>query len=117
MTGLSVVTVTKSELLSKLRTNRDAHHDEYAEALTGYRAKAIEELESMLAAARDGGDIKRSITAPRPESHTEDYDRIIEMVEMSVPNTTELTQQEFTQYVRDDWGWKAAFSQTASFYK
>jgi hypothetical protein len=31
------------------------------------------------------------------------------MLEMSKEDTIELTQQEFSQYVQDDWHWKDQF--------
>lgn len=117
MTGLSTITVHREELLAKLRANRKSHQREFKKAMAGYREQAIKTLKRHLKEAEDGQEIKAHLSLPKPDDHTEDYDRVIEMVEMSVADTIELTAQEFSQYVRDDWGWKANFTQTASYYK
>lgn len=122
--GLAVVTVNKDALLSKLRANRNQHREEFIAAERKYRLAAVQEFKRLHDAAcdatgtpEDGKALDRGLKLPKPEDHTDDYERVIEMVDMSVAPTIELTAQEFTQYVRDDWGWKAQFASTASYYK
>ncbi len=51
-----------------------------------------------------------------PEDHTRDYDRRIKMYEMDIDDTIEMTEQEFAQYVLDDWGWKQAWTTSNTAY-
>jgi hypothetical protein len=104
-----MVEVKKEEVLTRIRANRDQHRSIYEQAVEGYRKRAIETMEQMIADARKGGEIRQSIHLPVPEDHTEDYDRVIDMLDMEVKATVELSEQEFAWYVRDDWSWKAAF--------
>ena len=100
------VTVSKGNLLLKLRANRDAHRSLFLKAQEGYRAAVIEELDRMLAEARTGKPIRRAINLAEPQDHTEDYDRVIAMAEMEVGDIIELTDDEFAQYVLDQWDWR-----------
>jgi len=93
----SEVTVKKSELLEAMKKNREAHRATFLEAQIGYREDVIKELDSMLAEARDGKKIRRSVALVEPKDHTSDYDRVILML-------------------TDDWGWKHEFINTASNY-
>lgn len=89
----------------------------FEQAIEGYRAAVVKELDQMLEDAKAGRLIKRAIGLVEPQDHTGDYDRIITMLEMSVNDTIELTQQEFAQYVMDQWGWMQEFKTSASFYR
>lgn len=108
--GMSVVTVKKDELLETVRANRANHRKIFLEAVDGFRAKAIELLNERLKEAVAGRRVDVSIRLPRPVDQTRDYDKIIKMLEMSVDDEIELTQQEFAQYAMDDWSWKKQFS-------
>jgi len=68
-------------------------------------ALVIEELDRMLADAKAGRPIARSINLVEPADHTEDYDRVLAMLEMSVDDTVILGAEEFSQYVLDRWTW------------
>jgi hypothetical protein len=56
------------------------------------------------------------ISLPMPEDHTDDYERAIKMLDLDVREDIELTEQEFAQYVLDDWGWKDQWTTTNSAY-
>lgn len=106
--GQRTVTVKKEDVLTRIRDNRGQHQAVYETAVRGYRQRALDEIERMLADARRG-EIRHAIHLPVPEDHTEDYDRVIDMLDMEVNETVELSEQEFAWYVRDDWAWKGAF--------
>src|SRR5207244_12882206 len=95
--------VKREELLTKVRSNRDAHRELFLKAQEGYRKLIIEELERMLADAREGRAIQRSVTLTEPSNHVKDYDRVITMLEMSVDETITLEAQDFDRYVMDNW--------------
>jgi hypothetical protein len=70
----------------------------------------------MLADAKAGRSISRSINLAEPVDHTADYDRILAMLEMSVDDTIMLDAQEFNQYVLDNWEWSRLASYTNQSY-
>ncbi len=113
---MRTVTVKKEDLLKILKENRDNHRAIFEEAQKNYRERAIEELDRRLRDAEEGRRIDVAIYLPAPEDHTKDYDRVIRMVEMSIEDNVELTNQEFAQYVQDDWSWRRAWvANTASY--
>ena len=113
---MRTVKINTKELLEILKTNREQHIKDYNEARTGYRADAIAELTKMLEQAIDDGTILRFITAVEPVSYEASYNTVVRMLELSADTLTELTMQEFTQYVEDKWGWKESFTNTTAFY-
>ena len=68
----------------------------------------IAELERHLQDARDRKKISRALSLPEPQDHTEDYDSVIAMLEMSVEDIIELDADSFQRYVLDKWSWKRA---------
>ena len=107
--GMTGVTVKKDELLTALKKNREEHRTTFLDAQKGYREDVIKELDQMLKDAREGKNIRRSVALIEPQDHTRDYDRAIRMLTMCVKEEIFITEQEFSQYVQDDWGWKAQF--------
>lgn len=114
--GLSIITVKKSELVAELTKNRAVHQALFIEALGGYQEAVVKELKAMLALAVEGKEYKKVVMLQEPQDHTKEYDRVIRMLGMSVKDEVQITETEFTQYVLDDWSWKAAFVGTASNY-
>ena len=102
---MNTVKVKRQELLTKVRANRDAHRELFLKAKEGYRKLVIEELDRMLADARAGRPIQRSVTLTEPSNHVKDYDRVITMLEMSVDDTVTLGADDFDRYVMDNWAW------------
>lgn len=103
---MQTVKVSKGKLQEIVKKNRDAHRATFEKALRGYQAAVVEELEKQLGRARNGLKKTLSVTFHCPEDHTSDYDRIIRMLDLSLDDSIELSQQEFSWYVQDDWGWK-----------
>jgi hypothetical protein len=51
-----------------------------------------------------------------PENHAHEYERAIRSVELSVFDKIELSEQEFNQYVMNDWSWRNSFLTSSSGY-
>ena len=115
--GDSKVTIEKNNLLEKIRTNRNKHVAEYEEAFAGFRLALIKELEDKLVDAKAGKEVSQVLEASAPHNHTEDYDCVISMLEMSVSTEITITEQQFKQYVLDKWNWQAAFKASTAMYK
>jgi hypothetical protein len=114
--GLSVITVKKSELLSALKKNQEEHRALFLEAQEGYRKAVIKELDEMLAEARAGKGYRKIVNLIEPQDHTRDYLRIVRMLEMSIKDEIQISEQEFAWYVLDDWAWKSQFIATSTAY-
>jgi hypothetical protein len=113
---MNTVKVKRTEILSRIKTNREAHRELFLKAQDGYRQDMIEELDRMLQEARDGKKIRRTIALVEPQDHTADYDRVIDMLEMSQDEILEIEAHEFDMYVRDNWSWRAFANETNSMY-
>lgn len=110
------VKVRRLELLQRLQENRETHIAEYEEASKGYHEEAIKRVSKVLDSLKAGLETDLSFSLPKPKSYEKEYDRVIEMVKMSVESELELSSQEFAQFVMDDWGWKQSFTNTNSLY-
>ncbi len=113
---MNAIKVSKAALLETLRKNRDKHRQIFLEAQAGYRTAVIAELDNMLAEAKAGKKIRRSVTLTEPMDQTKDYDRAIAMLEMSVEAEVSLEEHDFQQYVLDEWTWKRQWSTSNRLY-
>ena len=101
------VRVLKSKLLSILKKNRTDHREVFLQAQKTFRVVAIKALDEQLKAARKGRPfvLASLVRLEPPEDHTVDYDRSIEMLEMSVDTEITVDEREFQNYVQDKWQW------------
>jgi hypothetical protein len=106
----------KDDLIGIVQKNRDAHRGIFEEAIEGYRKKVIEELEAHLDRVKAGEVRQIYVSYPKPDDHTRDYDRLLKMLDMTSENEVQLSEQQFGQYVLDDWDWKRQFIATNSAY-
>jgi hypothetical protein len=115
--GIHHIAVKKDDLISALEKNRGGHRAQYEEAHAGYRKALIETVGRMYDDAKKGIEVQHFIQLDIPEDHTKDYDRVIGMLKMSIDAEVIITNQEYSQYVMDDWGWKEKFIGTSNAYK
>lgn len=101
---MNSVRVSTVSLLEKVKINRDQHHDLFVKAQAGFRARAIEELDDMIEAAK-AGDIRLHVGLTPPSDHTVEYDRAIAMLEMSQDPIVEIDAEQFAQLVQNEWAW------------
>lgn len=138
-----IVNVQRTQLLDKLRTNKEKHLAEYAEALAGYKELATEKLKKAYENAK--GSLEKNlerglkkisefdpendrysdyltlidsevVELPVPKNYSEEYDAAIDMVFWDTREVLELTHAEFTCFVRDRWDWTSDFIGTTSIY-
>lgn len=110
------ITVSKEELLDRLRENRERHVGTFEQVLEDYRTKAVELLEEHIDRIREGKVEKVNVILPPPENYESEYDRAIAMVEWEKRDLIELDEHTFSQWVLDEWSWKHAFNQTVATY-
>ena len=99
------VTVKKLELLNIVRENRAQHRAKFEAAVEGYRKACITVFEENLKKFLAGKAERVFINEQMPEDHTDDYDVVLEMLEMSVDDEITITTKAFNNYVRDKWDW------------
>ena len=110
------VTVSKSDLIQRVETNQADHVAVFDRAIVGYRHAAMAFFNEQIDKASRGEQFETYFKEPIPEDHSEDYEAALDMLAMSQDESITLTAQEFRQYVRDDWGWKRAWTETTSNY-
>lgn len=113
---MRTIKIEVEKLRAVVQENREKHRAIFEEAMTGYRKAAITELDKMIADAKAGKKIRRSLTLVEPVDQTRDYDRVLKALELTSDTIVDLTEQEFAQYVLDDWGWKRQFIHANSTY-
>lgn len=97
--------VPRLTLLSLIKANRDNHRDEFIKAQDVYRKLVIAELDKMLESAKSDSNILRHVNLKAPVDHTDDYDKLIGLLELSTDESTALTTSEYWAYVKDQWNW------------
>ena len=112
------VTVTRKELLERLKANRNKHAQEFDAAIAEWQ----KDLKSALSEIEPDKhtkwpEILERLEYARPESHVHEYDQAIDMFEMSVNDTIKLDSNSFNTFCRDEWGWKEDSSSNHYFQK
>lgn len=111
-----ITNVDRIELLNKLKENRYNHTAAFEEAFDNYSAKLIKDLQDSLKQAKARKSVKIYSHLPIPENHTEDYDAVISLLEMSKEETVELDDQDVHKYVLDRWEWERSFASNTLSY-
>lgn len=107
--GEITVTVKRLELLERLKKNREQHGENYKKAYADWQQDIFDTVRKVSADFGKVDDIHSypkelsDISGGEPSSYVKQYDRVIDMFEMSVSDTIELTQDSFNTYCRDEW--------------
>lgn len=113
---MNAIKVQKASLLDKLKANRETHRAQFEEAAKLYRDEVIEVLEERIKDARKGRLPNLVFQLPLPVNQTAAYDRAIGMLEMSVDDVIELEEEDYRQYVLDEWTWSQHATISNSYY-
>lgn len=113
---MEAITVDRLELIKTLKANRDEHREMFEEALGVYRERVVEELERHLDDAKNGRKISRSIGLVEPRDYTDEYSRVIAMLEWDKNPTVQVSEHDFGRYVLNDWEWREAFAASTGAY-
>lgn len=114
------VKINRVELLKIVQDNLKSHITQYEEAVEDYKMAVLKITNENVKLAKSGDLDKiakiRSIPS-KPSSYTDNYNRAIRMLQLSVEDTIELEDAVFNQLVLDEWQWKNQFVASASMYK
>lgn len=116
-----IITIPKDQLLDAVRTNLIKHEAAYREASIGYKNTLASKLAAVLADVEIGKDteaeLRRVLLMPKPKNYGNQYARVIRMLEMHMGATLQLTEDQFRNYVEDDWDWTSDFHAGSSPYR
>ncbi|MHB8098029.1 MAG: hypothetical protein ACYDD5_00380 [Sulfuricurvum sp.] len=111
------VKVNKNDLISKLEENREIHITEFNELKVDYMEAFTKQLKEMTKSVKNGNfNTTTDFTMVKPTSYLKTYDEVIGMLKMSIEDTFEITQDEYRQYVLNDWNWSRSFAITKASY-
>lgn len=106
----SKIIADKKEVLETLIKNRAEHAQIYEEACAGYLRDAAKALKARLELITSGKMENLSFhEIVMPQSYLKVYDTAILMFKMHTESTIELTSQEFSNFMLDDWDWAENF--------
>jgi hypothetical protein len=116
---MKTVIVPKDRLIDVIRRNRDMHAAQYREAYEGFVKTYSSALKKKLSAVESGAEIgfrDTRLNLEVPEDHTQDYDRTLAMLEWHQDETIPLSEQEYQNYIEDNWSWSGKFRQDIATY-
>ena len=106
------ITALTSEVLDKLRLNRDQHAKLVQEARDGFVAAAIPVLVARLAALQQGKIVNLRFDLTPPQDHSKEYETALMMLEMHLragEDRITLTAADVQQFILDEWEWTDNF--------
>lgn len=110
------VTIEKALVLEALHKNMEEHKRTFQKAMEVYRQKAIEAFEAKIDALKNGRWISHTLNLPIPEEHTNDFQRVINMLQRDINDTVELTENDYRVYIDNEWNWQRAFLSNTTAY-
>lgn len=116
------ITMGKFKLITILEENREAHKLEFEQAMLQFR-KALrnvlgEKIYDCIESPNPKGEISKIlISFPQPESHLEDYDRALRMLNSHDDEQITVDAREYRELVEDEWDWSGRFKAATSNYK
>ncbi len=106
-------------LKEKLLENKNKHIEEFNRAKIDYRDAIQVSLESNLKKLKKNQlDISKyfSVVFHAPISHENDYQIVLDMLDLCLDEYLELDHNEFRNYIQDNWDWKQNFTTQNSLY-
>lgn len=109
--------VNKNELISILEKNREKHIAAFKKGVVEYRKKAISALEKRISLAKENRKFDLHFDLPQPVNYIKEYDRILGLLAMTSSSEVEISAQEYSAYVLDEWSWRSSFfANTVAYY-
>ena len=111
------VNVKRLELLEMLKKNKELHQAEYDEALADFKKAMVAELQKQLKLAKAEKLSELHISLYPPKNHADDFQEVIDMMEVSVDEVINLDSESFKAFFKNEWSWSSQFKLLASSYK
>lgn len=110
------ICMDKSELVKIVTANRNKHEENYKKAVKVYTEEAIEMFEGKIKDFKSGKIDKPHIKISVPESHLEDYNLCLKMLNSEIDDRVVLDTQDYKNYVLDEWHWSNSFESNTISY-
>jgi len=115
---MNSVRVKKNELEMKVWENKQRHDKLLKETTRRYWAACKAELEKAMERVEkmDKSWSVGLLSLPKPEDHSMDYEDAMAMLKMSCDETIELSAEDFSKLVLNQWEWRRGFLHVCSSY-
>lgn len=113
------VNVDRSKLLDALKTNREIHKTEYAQALIAFKTRLLADLEAALLKVDEAEPAKLKnfeLDVDFPMNHDQEFGDIIDMLEHSTDSVINIDSESFKAYFNNEWNWSHSFKNSISNY-
>jgi hypothetical protein len=116
--SMKEVTVKVSELQTILEANKAKFIEQYELAKKNYKIHAEVELKNALKKLKVEATSLEAVYVhvTPPQDFTNEYDKVLRMLDMSVNDTITLTQDEFDRYVMNNFNFVHALKATIMGY-
>lgn len=95
------ITLSKKDLIAKIKENKENHIKEYNEAIIAYKEEAQKQIDKAIKDLEESS-LKINMYLITPVNISDEYDKVIEMFNWEIKDEIILTQSEFNEYVHDD---------------
>ena len=117
---MNSIKMKRLELLGIVRNNKMVHVDAFNESVDDYKIVVLKTSKANVELAMKGDldsfKLIKSIPAA-PVSYENEYVRAIRMLELSIEDVIDVSEDVFNQLVLDEWSWKRGFIGTSMLYK
>lgn len=111
------IEVNKQQLLDVLKKNRAIHEQEYNELQEDYLDAVTKELGKIFSESKKRLPNPDTCVSPnKPKCYLEDYDLVIGMLLMSIDETFTLDEEQYRNYVLNEWSWTRHFNISKAAY-
>jgi hypothetical protein len=116
MSSIEKITVDRIKLLGIIKINLEKYEAIYTSSIDAYWKLAERKISKMLERVKQQRQINTYLDLNFPIDHREDYKLIINILEMLEDEKIQVTPQEFSKYVLNNWTWREDFiMQTTSY--
>ena len=114
--GNRKINVKKDELIAKIKENKEKHIEEFKKAVVAYKEEAEKQLMKEMARLNTDGALDIKLDLITPVNNADNYDKILQMFEREVAEVVELQQDEFKEYVQDEFDFAVTARMSNSAY-
>ena len=105
------VKVNKVDLIKILKENRDLHAKQFEEATVGYKLAVEIALKKKLKSVKAGEEFDLYFyDLSKPESHINEYDNVIGILEISTEDIIPISMEEYLKYYKNEWSWSKSWT-------
>ena len=101
--GNRTIKVKKSDLINTLKKNQKKHIKQFGKAVVAYKREVSKQL-NKLHEKNEKGELDIRLDLVKPVNKQKNYTKIIEMFDWELDDEVELSQDEFKEYVQDEFG-------------